>query len=998
MFYFGFQIFLLFIFVLFISALVKNKTLRFLLIFIGSLFVSLQVVSIAFNGDLINNRFYEQIDFQNIWLVKDFFSIYIILFFLLFIGLIFLMVYLERTIRKQSIKPIILAGITLLTGICFFLPRGVGSNIFEIIDLKTADTGSFDQALVELGIEPRKYISSEKIKAKAGKNIIVLSLESLERSYLEPPLTELTPNLNALAKEYTYLKMEQQFGGNTTSKSLYTALNGIPAYFKSNGNAIFQNTTSSKIGNLGSVLQAAGYNMSYLLTMKDFAGMGDMLKCYGFEIKSDEDFQTDYEMTYWGIHDKDMFEELKKEIINKEKQDRPYAIFMSTISGHFPHGVYDKRMEKILAKRENQLEFMTSAVDYYIGNLFEFLKKNNILENTEVFIYPDHELMGNVSSVLEKFSKERGLYVITTADINKTMQGVQKPILQMDIPQIIVNGAEIETNATFLSSFLPEDKKNYLSQNKKNMLALNEAALSRDSYIEGFRLEIKEDGYQVELSALETPLKKKFEVQPNTLNVIKFSNDMRFISSANIKHKEIYPPLKSGYSAKEIDEAFRKIKPKRQIMVYSIIDETIYAYLKWGDHIGITRAGKGEVVFTKEDMASLRNWITLQPGTEINADELFLKSTGYKSISQFGPSRIYAGFKPLEVKRGINLLYIEDNSYKVYNTDTFAKNIEVEGLLEKIESLYKSKKLVAILVHDAGTIKLEKYADKLKNLGLPLLAKLGLRKPYLAIYKNGKLVEKTGRTSIRASLPLKKFPDPKLEIIKKDTMRFIAHSGGGINGQTYTNSLEALNLSYEKGFRLFELDIIKTTDNIFVAAHDWEGWKKRTKYNGEIPVNHKTFKENPIKNYTPMDIHDINEWFKNHPDAILITDKVNTPADFSKAFEHKDRLWMEVFSIDAAQEAKKLGIPVLLTQTELLKLRGKELETLNELNINKIAISRKFIKDNITLLKKLKKEGIKAYAFHLYGKFDANYILENEIDYIYGMYVDEWDFRKSIIE
>lgn len=229
-------------------------------------------------------------------------------------------------------------------------------------------------------------------------------------------------------------------------------------------------------------------------------------------------------------------------------------------------------------------------------------------------------------------------------------------------------------------------------------------------------------------------------------------------------------------------------------------------------------------------------------------------------------------------------------------------------------------------------------------------------------------------------------------------MRFIAHSGGGINGQTYTNSLEALNLSYEKGFRLFELDIIKTTDNIFVAAHDWEGWKKRTKYNGEIPVNHKTFKENPIKNYTPMDIHDINEWFKNHPDAILITDKVNTPADFSKAFEHKDRLWMEVFSIDAAQEAKKLGIPVLLTQTELLKLRGKELETLNELNINKIAISRKFIKDNITLLKKLKKEGIKAYAFHLYGKFDANYILENEIDYIYGMYVDEWDFRKSIIE
>src|SRR5690606_12167557 len=227
----------------------------------------------------------------------------------------------------------------------------------------------------------------------------------------------------------------------------------------------------------------------------------------------------------------------------------------------------------------------------------------------------------------------------------------------------------------------------------------------------------------------------------------------------------------------------------------------------------------------------------------------------------------------------------------------------------------------------------------------------------------------------------------------QDTMRFIAHAGGGINGDVYTNSLEALNLSYEKGFRLFELDIIKTSDNVFVAAHDWKGWAKRTGYKDETPVSLKIFKENPIEAYTPMDIHDINRWFKNHPDAILITDKVNTPSAFSKAFDHKDRLWMEVFSIDAAEEAKKLGIPVLLTQTELIKFKGEELETLNKLNINKIAISRKFIKDHITLLKKLKKEGIKAYAFHLYGQFNAEYILENEIEYIYGMYVDEWDFR-----
>src|SRR5690606_12839315 len=159
-------------------------------------------------------------------------------------------------------------------------------------------------------------------------------------------------------------------------------------------------------------------------------------------------------------------------------------------------------------------------------------------------------------------------------------------------------------------------------------------------------------------------------------------------------HSESFPPLKSGYSEKELAKVFEK-KPEENILVYSIIDETIYAYLKWGGHIGITRSGRGEVVFTKEDMASLRNWTTIQPGTEMNADELFLKSTGYESISQYGTSRIYAGFKPLEVKRGINVLYIDDNAYKVYNTDTFATNSEVEALLEKLKSLIESKKLIA---------------------------------------------------------------------------------------------------------------------------------------------------------------------------------------------------------------------------------------------------------------------------------------------------------------
>ncbi len=61
--------------------------------------------------------------------------------------------------------------------------------------------------------------------------------------------------------------------------------------------------------------------------------------------------------------------------------------------------------------------------------------------------------------------------------------------------------------------------------------------------------------------------------------------------------------------------------------------------------------------------------------------------------------------------------------------------------------------------------------------------------------------------------------------LKSDTTRYLAHAGGEINGQRYTNSLEALNLNYSNGFRIFEIDIITTTDGHLVCAHDWDSWK-----------------------------------------------------------------------------------------------------------------------------------------------------------------------------
>ena len=45
---------------------------------------------------------------------------------------------------------------------------------------------------------------------------------------------------------------------------------------------------------------------------------------------------------------------------------------------------------------------------------------------------------------------------------------------------------------------------------------------------------------------------------------------------------------------------------------------------------------------------------------------------------------------------------------------------------------------------------------------------------------------------------------------QQNKSKFIAHGGGEIKGDIYTNSLESLNYNYDLGVRYFELDIFET--------------------------------------------------------------------------------------------------------------------------------------------------------------------------------------------
>jgi phosphoglycerol transferase len=229
-----------------------------------------------------------------------------------------------------------------------------------------------------------------------------------------------------------------------------------------------------------------------------------------------------------------------------------------------------------------------------------------------------------------------------------------------------------------------------------------------------------------------------------------------------------------------------------------------------------------------------------------------------------------------------------------------------------------------------------------------------------------------------------------------DPERIIAHAGGNIDGHAYTNTLEALNSSYDRGFRLFELDIIQTSDGEFVAAHDWNYWQQLTGYSADIPPTRMQFLATPVLNHlTPLDMGRINDWFQQHPDAILVTDKINDPVAFASRFTDRNRLMMELFSLDALNAGIEAGIRSAMPSDNLVMSFGDDaVEKLITLGVKDIAISRRRINTQGKLLSELRQAGIRAYAFHInrVSWRDESFALCSDLDFVFGFYADTYDF------
>ena len=109
----------------------------------------------------------------------------------------------------------------------------------------------------------------------------------------------------------------------------------------------------------------------------------------------------------------------------------------------------------------------------------------------------------------------------------------------------------------------------------------------------------------------------------------------------------------------------------------------------------------------------------------------------------------------------------------------------------------------------------------------------------------------------------------------KFLVKRVAHAGGEIKGETYTNSIEALNNSKKNGFSYFEIDFVFTKDGHLVCLHDWNSnFEKIFGFKTDEKLTLNSFKR-LVKEKAKFHICTLSElinWMNKNPESCLVTD------------------------------------------------------------------------------------------------------------------------------
>lgn len=218
----------------------------------------------------------------------------------------------------------------------------------------------------------------------------------------------------------------------------------------------------------------------------------------------------------------------------------------------------------------------------------------------------------------------------------------------------------------------------------------------------------------------------------------------------------------------------------------------------------------------------------------------------------------------------------------------------------------------------------------------------------------------------------------------------VAHAGGKIGGETYTNSLEAMDQSYNNGIRLMEIDFEWTTDDKLVSTHSWDGFIGKF-FN--VPVKQYSYTEfenfQMINGWHQLTPKVLDEWFGHHTDAYLVTDIKGNNVEGLRRLKQEyprlaERIIPQIYRLEEYEHIKNLGYEDIILTLYLIKNTDDEIVEFAK-NNKLFAITLPIKRAKTDLPNRLKEHGIYVYAHTVNSQDLAEELESNGVS---GFYTD----------
>ena len=259
-------------------------------------------------------------------------------------------------------------------------------------------------------------------------NIIVILLESCGGQFTEiSGRTDITPNLNRLAKEGIYFT---NCYGNSwrTDRGTLCTWSGYPSFPTMSVMKI--PSKSRTMPNIARTLQEErGYHTHYLYGGDiNFTNMRSYLVSGGFSnLTWKEDYTSDEQKSAkWGVRDDITFETLYQLTTS---MPQPYLIGYSTLSSHSP---WDVPIHHFDDEVLNAFYYL----DQCVGNFIERLRKSPAWDNTLVVMLPDHGIF--YQDIDESNPLLNHIPMIWVGGAVKELRRVEQICNQTDLPATLL--------------------------------------------------------------------------------------------------------------------------------------------------------------------------------------------------------------------------------------------------------------------------------------------------------------------------------------------------------------------------------------------------------------------------------------------------------------------------------------------------------------------------------------------------------------------------------